>query len=303
MLGRSAETAIRSTPPSGIARSALVARFQTTCRICAASARQHAGASGTSTATTCDGSRSGLFCSSVAVSVTICLDVHTALGIALRPGVVEEAANRVVQPLRLADHDVHQLRLIVGQRQLLAQDLNRPGHRRQRVADLVRDSGGHLPHRREPLLHARVALLAARIGDVTEREHEAGLAGRGRRIAWREPVEGALSLSKRRLARRRSLSRAQEGTWRPQDRGAQPELDAACRPDRVRSNSRRGSGGPPSCGANNAVRAARPLQHLCNRLPARRGGRHAGNGLGRAVERQDPPVRIGGRQRRSPDCR
>ena len=39
-----------------------------------------------------------------------------------------------------------------------AQDLDRAGHRRQRIADLVRDAGRHLADRREPLLHARVAL-------------------------------------------------------------------------------------------------------------------------------------------------
>ena len=48
------------------------------------------------------------------------------------------------------------------QRQLLPQDLNRSGHRRQRIADLVRDAGGHLADRGEPLLHPRVALELAR---------------------------------------------------------------------------------------------------------------------------------------------
>ena len=103
-------------------------------------------------------------------------DVHQRRRLALRPRVREEAADRLVQPLGLADHDVHQLRLLVGQRQLLPQDLNRAGHRRQRVADLVGDSGGHLPDRRQPLLDARLPLRAARFGDVAEREHEAGLA-------------------------------------------------------------------------------------------------------------------------------
>ena len=71
----------------------------------------------------------------------------------LRPRVCEKRSDRRVQPLRLAQHDVHQLLLLGAERQLLAQDLNRPRHRRQRIADLVRDAGGHLADRREPLLN------------------------------------------------------------------------------------------------------------------------------------------------------
>ena len=116
-------------------------------------------------------------------------DVHRRGGMTLRPGVGEKAANRLVQPIRLADHDVHQLRLLAGQRQLLPQNLNRPRHRRQRVADLVRDAGGHLSDGGEALLDARFALFPPRIGDVTEREDEPGLAPpRGvRRIAVLNP--------------------------------------------------------------------------------------------------------------------
>ena len=84
----------------------------------------------------------------------------------------------LVQPIRLAQHDVHQLRLLGGQRQLVAQDLDRPGHRRQRIADLVGDAGGHLADRRQPLLHARLAVALLQLGDVLEREEEAALAAR-----------------------------------------------------------------------------------------------------------------------------
>ena len=112
----------------------------------------------------------------------------------LRPGVRQKAADRIVQPIRLADHDVHQLRLIAGQRQLVAQNLNRPRHRRQRVADLVRDAGGHLSDGGKALLHARFALFPPRIGDVTEREDEPRLA---------LPRAHRMSLSG---ARRRNLS-------------------------------------------------------------------------------------------------
>ena len=71
------------------------------------------------------------------------------------PRVGEERLDRLVQPLRLLQDDVHQLRLVAGQRQLLTQHLHRPRHRGQRVPDLVRDAGGHLADRGQPLLHPR----------------------------------------------------------------------------------------------------------------------------------------------------
>ena len=48
--------------------------------------------------------------------------------------------------------DVHQLRLVARQRQLLPQHLHRARHRRQRVANLVRDAGRHLADGRQALL-------------------------------------------------------------------------------------------------------------------------------------------------------
>ena len=69
----------------------------------------------------------------------------------LRPRVGQERFDRVVQPLGLAQHDVHQLRLIVAEGQLLPEHLNRARHRRQRVADLVRDARCHLANCCEPL--------------------------------------------------------------------------------------------------------------------------------------------------------
>ena len=88
---------------------------------------------------------------------------------ALRPRVGEKRSDRVVQPLGLAQHDVHQLRLIARQRQLLPQDLHRARHRRQRIADLVRDAGGHLADGRQTLLQLRIALEPLALGHVLER--------------------------------------------------------------------------------------------------------------------------------------
>ncbi len=190
-------------------------------------------------------------------------DVHRRGGMTLRPGVGEKAANRIVQPIRLADHDVHQLRLIAGQRQLVAQNLNRPRHRRQRVADLVRDARGHLSDGGEALLHARFALPPPCIGDVTEREDEPGLArteGQSRRM-----------------------------------RGAQPELDApAVGPRQLEFDAwKRALVG---LSIEKAVEAVGPLQHVCDRLTDGTGGRHTGDRFRRAIERDDPPLQIGRRQ-------
>jgi hypothetical protein len=113
------------------------------------------------------------------VSVITCRTSIGAVAAALRPRVGEEAPDRVVQPLRLAQHDVHELRLVGRERQLLPQDLDRARHGGQRVADLVGDPRGHLADRGQPLLHARLALALARLGDVLEGEQEAGLAARG----------------------------------------------------------------------------------------------------------------------------
>ena len=75
-------------------------------------------------------------------------DVDFGVRLPLRFRIREKAADRLVQAVRLAEHDIHQLRLIGCERQLLAQDLDRSRHRRQRIADLVRDAGRHLSHRR-----------------------------------------------------------------------------------------------------------------------------------------------------------
>ena len=94
------------------------------------------------------------------------------------PGVGQERRDGRVQPIRLAQHDVHQRGLLGRQRQLAAQHLHRARHRGQRVADLVGDAGGHLAHRRQPLPHLRGAFQALDVGDVLEREDDAALAAR-----------------------------------------------------------------------------------------------------------------------------
>ena len=88
---------------------------------------------------------------------------------ALRPRVGQERLDRLVQPLGFLQHDVHQLRLVGRQRQLLLEHLHRAGHRRQRIANLVRDAGRHLTDRRQALLQPRVLLEPLDVGDVLER--------------------------------------------------------------------------------------------------------------------------------------
>jgi hypothetical protein len=69
----------------------------------------------------------------------------------------------------LLQHDVHQLRLIGRQRQLLLEHLHGAGHRRERIADFVRDAGGHFTDGRKALLQARVLLESLDVGDILER--------------------------------------------------------------------------------------------------------------------------------------
>ena len=121
--------------------------------------------------------------------------------------------------------------------------------------------GRHLADRRQPLLHARLALALARLGDVLEREHEAGLAAR-----------------------------------RHQRRRAEPELDLRGRRARVKPNSTRGSCGRPSRRPEQSRRTPPAAAALAARLADRLPRRHAGDRLGGAVEGEDPPVDVGRRQ-------
>ena len=118
----------------------------------------------------CVSRASELFRSRMAASVTTLPTIELRDGELLRARVGEERADRVVQPLRLAQDDVHQLRLVVAERQLLPQHLDRPRHRRQRIADLVRDAGRHLADGGQALLQPRVALQPLELGHVLERE-------------------------------------------------------------------------------------------------------------------------------------
>ena len=167
----------RSRPPSGMARRPLVARFQTICLICPSSASYQSSVGGTSTPISCRRALGAVAQQQRGV-VERAAHVEPLDLEALRPRVGEKRSDRRVQPLRLAQHDVHQLLLLAAERQLLAQDLNRAGHRRERVADLVRDAGGHLADRGQPLLDRRVALELLDGGHVLEREQQPGASAR-----------------------------------------------------------------------------------------------------------------------------
>ena len=142
----------RSRPPSGIARRPLVARFQTICLICPSSASYQSSLGGTSTSIAWPSLHLGAVAQQQRRVVQRAAHVEPRDLKPLRPRVGEKRSDRRVQPLRLAQHDVHQLLLLGAERQLLPQNLNRSRHRRQRIADLVRDAGGHLADRGQPLL-------------------------------------------------------------------------------------------------------------------------------------------------------
>ena len=111
------------------------------------------GSGGTSTSMRARSCTSALLRSSSAVSVSTRRTSTSTTAERCGRAYARKIADGRVQPLRLAEHDVHQLRLLGAQRQLVTQNLNRAGHRGQRIADLVGDAGGHLADGGEPLLH------------------------------------------------------------------------------------------------------------------------------------------------------
>ena len=171
-----ASTARRRRPPSAMARRPLVARFHTIWRIWLSSNSSHTGSGGTSTSTVWCSRTSAPLRSSRAVSLTTCARSNRVIVGALRTRVGQERPDRLVEPIRLAQHDVHELLLVVGERQFGAQHLQRARHRGERIADFVGDAGRHLPHRRQALAHAGLALEPLDVGDVLEGEEIAGAA-------------------------------------------------------------------------------------------------------------------------------
>ena len=163
---------------SGIARRPLVARFQTICLICPSSASYQSSVGRHVDVDDVPFEHLGAVAQQQRGVVQRAADVEARDLEALRPRVGEKRSDRRVQALRLAQHDVHQLLLLAAERQLLPQDLDRSRHRRQRIADLVRDAGGHLADRGEPLLDRGVALELLDVGHVLEREQQPGAAAR-----------------------------------------------------------------------------------------------------------------------------
>ena len=188
----------RSRPPSGIARSPLVARFQTICWIWPSSASYQSSRGRHVDVDRVPSPHFGAVAQQQRRVVEHAPHVEARDREALRPRVREKRSDGRVEPLGLAQHDVHQLLLLRAERQLLAQNLDRPGHRRERIPDFVRDAGRHLAHRREALLHARVALELLDVGDVLEREQQAGAPARRLAGAWRvRPISIAAAVRRR----------------------------------------------------------------------------------------------------------
>ena len=162
-----------------MARSPLVARFQTICLICPSSASYQISRGRHVDVDACAVAHLGAVAQQQrGVLAATRRRSNRAIGEPLRPRIGQERPDRRVQPLGLAQHDVHQLLLLGAERQLLAENLNRTRHRRERIADLVGDAGRHLADRRQPLLHARVALEPLDVGQVLERDQEPGAAAR-----------------------------------------------------------------------------------------------------------------------------
>ena len=149
----------------------------------------------------------------------------------------------------------------------------RSRHRRQRIANLVRDAGGHLAYRRQPLLNPRLALLTPDFRDVLEREDEPDLAARRRQDRGADaeldlPAVAALE----RIFDARQL--------RPRLRLARPPLHRSAR----------------FAGTEHVGELARQLQDLGGVTLDRRRRRDAGDRRRGPVEAQDPAVDVGRRQ-------
>ena len=236
-------------------------------------------------------------------------DVEAGDGEPLRPRVGEERPDGRVQPLGLAQHDVHQLRLLGRQRQLLPQDLDRPRHRGQRIADFVGDAGGHLADRGQPLLHVRVALQLLDVGQVLERDQEAGPSARRLQMGGGQPDVDLAPLIGRSIAeldapRRGAAEIAVEAPRRARPAAAAPRRSAARRPS---ANDRPVMTSAARLKRQDALRRVGGRQTarqavddvLVERLAGRRSGSTPARAGRRPTARRPPATRPGTRRRRT----
>ncbi len=175
----------------------LVARFQTICRSWFSSASTHTGPVGHGHLDAMVRQGFGTGSQQRGGVLHRAARVDPGHGDVARAGVGEERRDGAVQPVGLAQHDVHQLCLLGRERQFAAQHLHGPRHRGQGIADLVSDAGGHLAHRGQALAHLGRALEALDGGDVLEGEDEAQLAvperqRRGAHAQFDRPAVGAV---------------------------------------------------------------------------------------------------------------
>ncbi len=113
---------------------------------------------------------SGSFCSSATESFRSADEVHGAARVFPRPGEVQEVSHELVQPVAFPDDNVKQPLVALGDGQVRAQQLHRAAHGGQGVADLVRNSGGHPPDGRHPVLDPHLLLEPLDIRQVLERD-------------------------------------------------------------------------------------------------------------------------------------
>ena len=90
----------------------------------------------------------------------------------------EELFEDLGQTIRLRDDDLHQAPLGGPDVQLVGEDLDRAGDRRQGVADLMGDPRRELPDGRELLVEARLALELLQGGQVLEEDQDSLFAVR-----------------------------------------------------------------------------------------------------------------------------
>ena len=151
-----AETA--SVPPPGIAARALRATFQKICRSWPGSAWTTTDGGSKSARRRWRDETSSPCASSVRTSSRAAGASTGSTARSFGRTYLQEVLQDRGQAMRLGDDDLHESLLGRPRRGRVLQDLDRPGDRGERVADLVRDSGRELADGRELVLEAHLAL-------------------------------------------------------------------------------------------------------------------------------------------------
>ncbi len=162
-----------STPPSGMARRALLQRFQKTCFMASRSARarrlrtlklahdaQLAGGA-------------GVVLEQQQRFFDQRNDVNIGEVVGLHARIIEEVGDDLIQALRFAADDLDEFLVVFIKRRETSQFFQRAGHGRQRLANFVGDGGGKAAESGHALGGDDFPFEAFQFGEILEVEDEA----------------------------------------------------------------------------------------------------------------------------------